>query len=189
MSSLITKGNASGTGSVTLESPNTNSDFTISLPASAGTAMVSGNMPTFYSYSSGARTVTGNGTEQKVVLNNESWDTANCFDSTTNYRFTPNVAGYYQINMSSTGSFSAISGAGYLVIIIYKNGSAWSSGAYCTSLNGNYWNAVHSNIVYLNGTTDYVEMYIATNNNGTYTQQNQGTTYGTFMSGALIRSA
>jgi len=42
MSSLITKGNASGTGSVTLESPNTNSDFTISLPAGTGTAVVNG---------------------------------------------------------------------------------------------------------------------------------------------------
>jgi hypothetical protein len=37
MSSLITKGNASGTGSVTLESPNTNSDFTITVPAQTGT--------------------------------------------------------------------------------------------------------------------------------------------------------
>lgn len=42
MSSLITKGNASGTGSVTLESPNTNSDFTISLPAATGTVVVAG---------------------------------------------------------------------------------------------------------------------------------------------------
>jgi hypothetical protein len=42
MSSLITKGNAAGTGSVTLESPNTNSDFTISLPAATGTAVVAG---------------------------------------------------------------------------------------------------------------------------------------------------
>ena len=37
MSSLITKGNANGTGSVTLESPNTNSDFTLSLPAQTAT--------------------------------------------------------------------------------------------------------------------------------------------------------
>lgn len=45
MSSLITKGNASGTGSVTLESPNTNSDFTISLPAATGTVITTGNRP------------------------------------------------------------------------------------------------------------------------------------------------
>jgi hypothetical protein len=45
MSSLITKGNASGTGSVTLESPNTNSDFTISLPATTGTVVLAGTTP------------------------------------------------------------------------------------------------------------------------------------------------
>ncbi len=43
MSSLITKGNASGTGSVTLESPNTNSDFTITLPATTGTMALTNN--------------------------------------------------------------------------------------------------------------------------------------------------
>ncbi len=47
MSSLITKGNASGTGSVTLESPNTNSDFTISLPATTGTVVLAGTTPSF----------------------------------------------------------------------------------------------------------------------------------------------
>jgi hypothetical protein len=47
MSNLITKGNSSGTGSVTLESPNTNSDFTISLPAATGTVVLGGTTPSF----------------------------------------------------------------------------------------------------------------------------------------------
>ena len=46
MSKAILKGNASGTGSVTLESPNTNSDRTISLPDADGTVVVSGTTPT-----------------------------------------------------------------------------------------------------------------------------------------------
>jgi hypothetical protein len=145
--------------------------------------------PTFHAFSSGSRTIPGNGTDTKVVLNSESWDTNSNFDSTTNYRFTPTVAGYYQINMTSTGTFASVSASGYLVVIIYKNGAAWSSGGYLTFVNGNYWQASHSNIVYLNGSTDYIEMYISTNNSGTYTQQNQGTTFGTFMSGALVRAA
>jgi hypothetical protein len=37
MSSVVIKGNASGTGSVTIESPNTNSDYTVILPAASGT--------------------------------------------------------------------------------------------------------------------------------------------------------
>jgi hypothetical protein len=47
MSSLITRGNVAGTGSVTLESPNTNSDFTISLPATTGTVVLAGTTPSF----------------------------------------------------------------------------------------------------------------------------------------------
>jgi hypothetical protein len=40
MSNAVLKGNASGTGTVTLETPNTNSDFTISLPAVTGSAVI-----------------------------------------------------------------------------------------------------------------------------------------------------
>ena len=42
MSRAILKGNASGTGSVTLESPNTNTDRTISLPDATGVVVVNG---------------------------------------------------------------------------------------------------------------------------------------------------
>jgi hypothetical protein len=42
MSSVIVQGNASGTGAVTVESPNTNSNFTITLPAATGDLLVSG---------------------------------------------------------------------------------------------------------------------------------------------------
>jgi hypothetical protein len=164
----------------------------VATPDNSGNILLQYNgvaTPTFYAYSSGSQTIASGGVSYKVVLNTESWDTANFFDPTTNYRFTPTVAGYYQINMGSTGSFASISSGGYLVVQIYKNGAVWSSGGYCTSNNGNYWTASHSNMVYLNGTTDYVEMYINHNNNGTYTQQNQGTTYGTFMSGCLLRGA
>ena len=37
MSSVAIQGNASGTGVITLASPNTNSSYTVSLPAAAGT--------------------------------------------------------------------------------------------------------------------------------------------------------
>jgi hypothetical protein len=46
MSNAVLKGNASGTGTVTLETPNTNSDFTISLPAANGSVILAGTTPT-----------------------------------------------------------------------------------------------------------------------------------------------
>jgi hypothetical protein len=42
MSNLIVQGNASGTGAVTIEPPNTNSTFTVTLPAATGDLLVSG---------------------------------------------------------------------------------------------------------------------------------------------------
>ena len=145
--------------------------------------------PTFYAYSSGSRTYAGTGTDTKVVLNTEAWDTNSNFDSSTNYRFTATVAGYYQISIGSIGSFASPGTGGYGAIIIYKNGAGYSSGSYNSSTNGNYYGMSHSNLVYMNGTTDYVELYINTNNNSTYTFQNQGTLGGTFMSGILVRAA
>jgi hypothetical protein len=46
MSNAVLKGNASGTGTVTLETPDTNSDFTISLPAANGSVILAGTTPT-----------------------------------------------------------------------------------------------------------------------------------------------
>ena len=129
----------------------------VTVPSVIGTAMVSGNMPAFYAFGTTVQTLT-NGANTKVILNNELFDTANCFDSTTNYRFTPNVAGYYQIN----GSASLVSGvATQLSIVgIFKNGSSYSYGTsspvYSTIQNF----ITVSNLVYLNGSTDYVELFV-----------------------------
>jgi hypothetical protein len=46
MSSVVIKGNASGTGSVTIESPNTNSDFTVTLPTGSGELVSTGGAQT-----------------------------------------------------------------------------------------------------------------------------------------------
>ena len=99
-------------------------------------------------------------TATKIQFNGESYDTDNCFDSTTNYRFTPNKAGYYEINLGV--SFSGVNASTTKELTIYKNGSAYSlifssagsgtPGASCT-FNG-------SDLIYFNGTTDYVEGYI-----------------------------
>lgn len=69
MSSLITKGNASGTGSVTLESPNTNSDFTISLPAATGTTVLTDVAGTIALSATGSNIITAstNGSERMRI--------------------------------------------------------------------------------------------------------------------------
>ncbi len=181
MSSLIPSGSASGTGSMTLAAPVTNSNQTATLPDATGTVMVSGNMPAFRAYSSGNQTI-ANSTYTKIILNNENFDTNNNFDSTTNYRFTPTIAGYYQINgqVFFTGNAS-----GQVQIGIYKNGSQYNFGS-GTNNNVNIGGqAVVSDLVYFNGTTDYVELYGWQGSGGnlnTYTS-------GNYMSGSMVRAA
>ena len=143
---------SSGGGQITIQEPATASNFTQTLPAATGEVMVSGNMPAFSAFQSSAQSITGSYT--KVQCQTEEFDTANCYDNTTNFRFTPNVAGYYQVS----GCWTAGSVASNLGIAIYKNGSDFKRGVN-EQANAAVVNV--SALIYLNGSTDYVELYVA----------------------------
>ena len=137
---------ASGTGNL------------VTVPSVTGTAMVSGNMPTFSASMSGNQNVT-NASFTKVQFSVENWDTANCYDPTTNYRFTPNVAGYYMVNLGLDAGNS--SSASRCVPSIYKNGSAIRNGTNIAPGSGGFtYSGNISAQVYMNGTTDYIEGYV-----------------------------
>jgi hypothetical protein len=138
---------------------------------------VAGTGPAFSAYLNSTQAFTA-GVWTKVQLNAEEWDTNNNFDSTTNYRFTPTVAGYYQINCEVASHASTFSGANYLSV--YKNGSQ-----YKISYLSTYGAPTLATLVYLNGSTDYVELYL---NIGTSQNMNASSAY-TFMNGGLVRAA
>ena len=144
--------------------------------------------PAFYAYSTGSVTYPA-GADTKIPLNTESFDTNNNFDSTTNYRFTPTVAGYYQISACTNTTYATNNSSSYVNVQVRKNGSLWSIFGSLSCSNGNYTTISGATIVYLNGTTDYIELFLGTNNGGTVTAQSQGTTYGSYMCGCLIRGA
>lgn len=155
--------------------------YTITLPAATGTAMVSGNMPAFSAYmGNSSQSVTSN-VDTKIRFDSEEYDTANCFDSTTNYRFTPNVAGYYQFSLSTSFSGSSVTNN---EIAFYKNGTYYKRGAWNTA--GQQITA--SVLIYLNGSTDYVEFYglISATSPQIYTN---GTAKYTWVTGYLARTA
>ena len=83
--------------------------------------MVSGNMPAFSAYQSSSQSIS-NSTFTKIQLQTKEFDTNSNFDNTTNYRYTPTIAGYYQINV---GFYTATgSSPGYATAAaIYKNSS------------------------------------------------------------------
>jgi hypothetical protein len=109
--------------------------------------------PAFSAYQSVAQVVTTS-TWTKLNLQSELFDTANCFDTTT-YRFTPNVAGYYQIS-AAAATTTAVTTRG---IQIYKTGIPVKYLAVAPSTS--MADAVGGScLIPMNGTTDYLEVWV-----------------------------
>ena len=162
MAKLILNGSTSG--SVTLESPAVSGTTTLTLPTTSGTLMVNG--AAFSAYASASQTVTLN-TATKVAIDTENFDTNSNFD-TTNNRFTPTVAGYYQVNGCLRGS--AVTTFTVITVYIYKNGSENIRTQMSATLTNSASTQINiNNIVYMNGTTDYLELYGLINGTGTAT--------------------
>lgn len=176
MTALVINGDTSG--SITLQVPAAAGSGTVhTLPAATGTVMVSGNMPAFSATSSSYQTGISSATWTKCALNTEQFDTASCFDSTTNYRFTPNVAGYYLITGTVTDNNTA--SPSRLIGKIYKNGSGYyyTGGDIVTG-----YNTTGTAVIYFNGSTDYVELYV-------YNVAGGGIGIESMMTGCLLRTA
>lgn len=132
-----------GTNGVSLVAP-------AAVPQGGLQAGVAGNGPCFSAYQSVAQSLAQN-TWIKVQLQTKEYDTAAAFDAVTNFRFQPTVAGYYSIKGSVT-----VTAAVQVVIALYKNGA--EAKRLCNLLN-----TVESTgqaDVYLNGSTDYVELWV-----------------------------
>lgn len=142
-------------GSITLTPTAVAGSNTLTLPAATGTVMVSGNMPAFSAYISGGNQAISANTWTKVTFNTEEFDTASCFNTST-YRFTPNVAGYYQVNLMV---YDAAGGTTQLNASIYKNGANAKASYLIVST---YQLVAVPAIIYLNGSTDYIEAYAYT---------------------------
>jgi hypothetical protein len=147
---------------------------------------VAGNGPAFSAYINTAQVIS-NATNTKVQNGVKNFDTNNCFDSTTNYRFTPTVAGYYQVNANLT--LSAASTSTVISSFILKNGTTavvatqtpFNSGA-------SYVTAACSTVLYMNGTTDYIEQYVWQNSGGSLTVLTGRSDLNSF-SASLVRAA
>ena len=113
--------------------------------------------PAFSVYKASNQTLTVS-TFTKITWSNEEFDTAGDFASD---KFTPQTAGYYQIN--ATLNIDLSGGSGTIQGRLYKNGAN-----YCELFrqNTNYGTGSGSTLVYMNGSSDYLEIY-AQGNAGT----------------------
>jgi hypothetical protein len=184
MSNIILGGGPSGGGSVTLLAPNTNSNQIASIPDRTGNVSMDG--PAFSAVKLTNQNIS-NATFTKIAFTGETFDTANAFDSVTNYRFQPQVAGYYQLN--ALGQFDG-SSVTRTLLSFYKNGSQYYIGA---DFNSPIAPRIGTScIMYLNGSTDYAEMYgyiTASSGNIIYASTSVNQIDATAFQGCLVRAA
>ena len=146
--------NISGSSTLTIGDSNTS---TITLKSGATLTNFPDNTPNFRAYSTSVQTIP-TATQTKIQYNSENFDTDNCYDNTTNYRFTPTEAGTYFITASvriDDGSYSNNN----TQIYIYKNNSTWSRFSNEFTSASSPMISI-SDIVNLNGSSDYVEIFL-----------------------------
>ncbi len=103
----------------------------------------------------------GAGVWTKLQFGTKEVDTISGFDNVTNFRYQPNVAGWYQMYGLMTTNVGGTSVATYL----YKNGSPYRPGVPGTTVS------TFTILGYFNGTTDYMEAYGIINAGGATTGQ------------------
>jgi hypothetical protein len=180
MSAVQIQGNASGTGTLTIAAPNTNTNQTLTLPDLTGTLAVNG--PAFSAYATSNQSITVS-VNTKITFDTEDFDTNSNFLSS---RFTPTVAGYYQINLTVR---AASTGGTSMNAFIYRTGALYQyNSSQCDS--GGYGSTTVSQVVYLNGSTDYVEGWGQINGaSGANFNSGSLNPYVCRMSGSLVRAA
>lgn len=144
---------------------------------------VGGNGPAFSAYQSSSQSIASGGGFYKVQFQTEEFDTNGNFDSTTNYRFTPTVAGYYQFNSAIGWGANSSSG---VAVTLYKNGSLYKIGTY--AWNGNIGPVTNLSVLaYANGSSDYFEIYVV--NNTSASLNLAATSPYTYFQASMVRAA
>lgn len=180
---MATKLMSSAGGGITLDAASTATDKTLTLPARTGNVAVDG--PAFSAYANSTQSISS-ATWTKVTLQAEDFDTNSNFDKDTNYRFTPNVAGYYQINAEVRCNGTSLT---VFAAAIYKNGSPVSSGIIYVPSGVTAANQVAcAKLIYFNGSSDYIELYgYALGTSPSFDYNSGG--YFSRLNGLLVRAA
>jgi hypothetical protein len=134
------------------------SGVTVNMSSATQTGVGGVNTPAFQAYLSSDQTITELA-DVKIQFDTEFFDTDNCYDNSTNYRFTPTVAGKYLVYTSMRITASADSDMRNTLAMFYKNGSRINY--FGTNYrNGNCRIAfcAGSMIVDMNGSSDYLEI-------------------------------
>ena len=122
------------------------------------------NTPAFHAHLSSSQTNLSDGTDTKVACNSETYDTDNCYDNSSNYRFTPTTAGKYFVYAQVMGDSQGTANLVDTDLYIKKNNSVILKGVMNFS-NNNIRVCTHyaGGILDMNGSSDYAELYLYLN--------------------------
>ena len=114
--------------------------------------------PAFEAYLSSNQTISGS-TYTLTEFDTEVFDTDNAYDNSTNYRFTPQVAGKYFVyaNIQAIGSADTVRDG---LIVIQKNGANYRESRF-NPQNGAPESELHLHAVAtisMNGSSDYISV-------------------------------
>lgn len=137
--------------------------------------------PTFSAYANADQAVVS-GTQTRVTLGAEEFDTASCFTAS---RFTPNVAGYYSVTGSVRGSSATLTA---VAALIAKNGGTIRAGdvIVISTVNTAMQGSVTA-VVPMNGTTDYLELWGIVGGGSPFFDYNGGANSTSYFCGHYLR--
>jgi hypothetical protein len=141
------------------------------VPTWSAPAATSG--PAFRAHTTAQQTISAN-TFTKITFGGESFDTDGCFASN---RFTPTKAGYYFFQWTLD-----LSGVSIRQMFFYLNGS--DCGNIYLNATTSHTDMTNTNFIYMNGTTDYMEVYAYCNASTTV----ENGTVDSYFSGFWVRS-
>lgn len=138
-----------------------------------------GTIPVFRATMSASQSV-GSGSAAKVNYDTAGVDTNSNY-STSNKRFTPTVSGYYFINALLSG-FAQTAGNNYQ-LSIFKNGSSVKDKNINLSAAATALEQQISDIVFCNGSTDFIEIFVFQDSGGNKTFGSSGVFEGNKIAG------
>tara|TARA_A100001515_G_scaffold78462_1_gene62315 strand:- start:770 stop:1366 length:597 start_codon:yes stop_codon:yes gene_type:complete len=154
---------------------------TITIGASGDTTNIIGTLqndgvavtmaPAFHAFLSADQGSLSDAATVKVQVNSETYDSDGTYDNSTNYRFTPGVAGKYFIYGAALISAGATANMREGEVYIYKNGSSIGKSTFNYVDQYSQVATPMLNIVDVANTTDYYELYaqVNTQNSGNWT--------------------
>lgn len=194
MSKVKIEGNASGTGTFTIQAPNSNSDRVLSLPDNAGEIITSStaladtnlsNVPVCRAYKNDGNQSFSSNSWTKVTMTTEAFDTDGIYDA-ANSKLQPSIAGYYNVNFRV--QVVGLTSVKRVIGGIYRNGSVYTRGSELfldSETYGDEYGSSGSSVLYFNGTTDYAEFYVYALGTNLLAHSSPYTTY---MDAILIRA-